>query len=138
MLKKIISNKTIINTAAISFTLFILWVICTADTGGTIVFVKMIKFLPYPDKFGHFFLFGILAMLLNMALMFKTTQIFKHSIYTGSVLVFVFAILEELSQGFLPTRSMDHLDVFADALGIMLFTVITNYLKNRKTLTEGL
>jgi len=132
MLNKFISNKRIINTITISFTLSILWVIYTADTGGTIVFVKMIKFLPFPDKFGHFFLFGILAMLLNVAFTFKKTQIFKLSIYTGSLLVSTFAILEELSQGFLPTRSMDHLDIFADGLGIMLFTAITNYLKNSK------
>ena len=132
MLNKIVSNKKLINTVAISFTLFILWVIYTADTGGTIVFVKMIKFLPYPDKFGHFFLFGVLSMLLNVALTFKKTKVFTLSIYTGTVLVSTFAVLEELSQGFLSTRSMDILDICADGLGIMMFTLITNYLKKSK------
>jgi len=133
------TNKTainlkyrIINTLALSFILFIIWIIYTADTGGTIVFVKMVKFLPYPDKFGHFFLFGLLTLVLNVWFKFKKYQIKKHTIYTGTVLVSIFVVLEELSQGFLSTRSMDIVDLIADGFGISVFTVLSYFISNYK------
>lgn len=113
-----------IKLLAASFTLFIFWIIYTADTGGTIIFTRMIKFLPYPDKWGHFMLFGVLSLLINMALQYQRISVFNKRIYLGTLLVSVFAFLEELSQGFLATRSLDHLDLLADAFGILLFTYI--------------
>ena len=115
-----------IKGAAISFTLFIFLIIYTADTGGTIIFTKMIRFLPYPDKWGHFILFGILTLLINMALQYKRVSIFNKTVYLGTIIIAVFAIIEELSQGLLATRSLEYLDLIADGFGIVLFTYMTS------------
>ena len=117
---------------AFVFTLFIFWIIYTADTGGTIVFVKMIKFLPYPDKWGHFYLFGTLTLLLNLAFNSKRIRVGKFKLYVGTCLVSVFVFTEELSQGLLATRSMDIIDLLADGFGIALFSWITFYVTSRK------
>jgi VanZ family protein len=111
---------------AFSFTLFIFWIIYIADTGGTIIFTKMIRFLPYLDKWGHFILFGILTLLINMAIQYKRVSIFNKTVYLGTVVVFVFAVIEELSQGLLATRSLEHLDLLADGLGILLFSYLAS------------
>ena len=120
-----------INILAISFTLFIFWIIYTADTGGTIVFTEVIRFLPYPDKWGHCILYGILTLLVNLALKYRRVSIFSFKPYLGAVLITVFAVLEELSQGWLATRSMDYLDVIADGVGIIFFSWVTLRMERR-------
>lgn len=112
--------------AAVLFSLFILTIIYLADTGGSIVFAKWFRFLPYPDKWGHFLLFGILTLLLNLAFQYKKKGVLGQSIYLGALVVSIFAILEELSQGFIPTRSLDGFDLLADGLGIGLFSWVSS------------
>lgn len=121
----------VVNTLAICFTLFIFWIIYRADTGGTLFFTKMFRFLPFPDKWGHFILFGILTLLINVALKYKRFPIGKYPIYLGTIWVSVFVVVEELSQGLLATRSMDYLDVLADGVGIVLFSWGTWVLERR-------
>ncbi len=118
-----------IHYLTIAFTLFIFWIIYTADTGGTIVFTRWIRFLPYPDKWGHAILYGMLAFLLNITLQYKRLTLPRFKPYLGAVIVFVFAVLEELTQGLLDTRSMDHIDVLADLVGIFIFSWITTRLE---------
>ncbi len=125
-------HSKIVNILTVSFTLFILWIIYTADTGGTIVFTKMVRFLPYPDKWGHFFLFGILTLLINRSLKNKRLSIGKYKPFLGTILVSMFVIVEELSQGFLATRNMDYLDLVADGFGIAGFTCIAMIWKRKE------
>lgn len=124
-------KSKVINTITVSFSLFILWVIYTADTGGTIVFTEMIRFLPFPDKWGHMLLFGFLTLLLNLTLKGKRISVRSYKPYLGTVLVSIFVVIEELSQGFLDTRSMDYLDLLADGLGIWMFTWLTDVASRR-------
>lgn len=115
-----------------AFTLFIFWIIYTADTGGTIVFTHWIKVLPYPDKWGHAILYGVLAFLLNITLHYKRVSLGKFKPYLGAVIVMIFAVLEELTQGLLATRSMDYVDVLADLFGVCIFSWVTYRVEKRK------
>ena len=53
---------------AILFTLFILLVIVLADAGLLARYVGFVYQVPWGDKAGHFLLYGILALLLNLAI----------------------------------------------------------------------
>ena len=46
--------------------------------------------------------------------------------------VSIFVILEELSQGFLPSRTLDYKDLIADAAGIFFFSLITYLVAKRR------
>ena len=126
---KIISLRRI----TICFSLFILWIIYAADTGLDNVFFVLVDAIPYGDKLGHFFLFGILTLLLNLALRFKHL----NQLPLGSLLVFAFVILEELSQYFFPNRTLDIADIIADVLGILAFTYIGYVLFKTKFSTSN-
>jgi hypothetical protein len=49
------------------FTLFILLIIALADM-GRLGILAVVYQIPYADKVGHFLLYGILALLVNLAL----------------------------------------------------------------------
>ncbi|WP_296383999.1 VanZ family protein [Winogradskyella sp.] len=117
----------------IAFFFFILWIIYSADTGKSNVFFDIVSIIPNGDKLGHFFLFGILALLINFALRFKSITIWQK-LPLGTVLVSVFVILEELSQGFLPNCTIDIADLIADGLGVFIFTLIGYLLFENKEL----
>ena len=116
---------------AVAFLLFILWIIYAADTGKKSIFFEIVDMIPNGDKIGHFFLFGILTLLLNLALRFKRFRLWQK-LPMGTVLVTVFVVLEELSQAFFPKRTMDITDLIADVLGILCFTLIGYLLFEKK------
>ncbi|MCW3173311.1 VanZ family protein [Shewanella subflava] len=101
---------------------FIIWIIYLANTGASSVFFDLIKHIPYGDKVGHCLLFGTLTFLANLTLKFNTITLGRVSAYIGSCLVAVFVLVEEISQGFIPSRTLDGADLLADALGIALFS----------------
>ncbi|GAA0788746.1 MULTISPECIES: VanZ family protein [Pseudomonadati] len=101
---------------------FIVWIIYLANTGGASVFFDLIKHIPYGDKVGHCLLFGTLTFLANLTLKFKTIKWGSISLYLGSSLVAVFVLVEEMSQGFIPSRTLDGADLLADGVGIALFS----------------
>ena len=109
------------------FFLFLLWVIFSADTGRESVFLQFTQSIPYGDKLGHFMLFGILTFGMNIATGFRMSpvRIFKYRIYRGTFWVSIFVFFEEISQGFISTRSMDWKDLVADACGILFFTLLS-------------
>ena len=104
---------------------FIIWIIYLANTGGTSIFFELIKHIPYGDKVGHCLLFGTLTFLANITLKFKTIKLGRFSVYIGSCLVAVFVLGEEISQGFIPSRTLDIADLMADGVGIGLFSYLT-------------
>ena len=109
-------------TLALSFLTFICWIIIQADLGQSIALSKLIRHLPYGDKMGHFLLYGILAFLVNLALKNRKLTIFGHQVLLGSLLVLVFALLEECTQMALSTRDFELWDMFCDLVGIVLFS----------------
>jgi VanZ family protein len=114
---------------SISFFGFILWVIYLANTGQHSVFFELVASIPYGDKLGHFCLFGILTLAANFTFKLKSFQLLSVEVYLGSILVFFFVVLEESSQFFIATRTIDALDLSADFIGIVLFNLVTKYLR---------
>ena len=97
---------------------FIVWMIVNADLEQKNLIIDIGESVPWGDKIGHFVLFGTLALLLNMALGFRQVNIRGRRFHWGSVLVFAFAALEEISQLAFPSRTFDLMDMLFDLLGI--------------------
>lgn len=110
------------------FVSFIVWILFLANTGQSSLFFDLVKILPYGDKIGHFCLFGLLTLIANLAFKFKVVNLGKQPIYIGTLLVIIFVTLEELSQHFIPSRTLDIQDLLADSLGISIFTLISFWL----------
>lgn len=124
--------KLAISSAVISVC-FILWIIYLANTGSSSVFFDLVHTTPYGDKIGHFFLFGILTLTFNLATKFRTLRIVNLNIYYGTLIVSIFVLLEELSQGFIPSRTLDIRDLAADTLGIATFSCLSALINRRLT-----
>ena len=109
--------------AATVFFIFIAWIIVISDTGTPNIFIDSVRAIPYGDKLGHMSLYGVLAALVQLSLSQKSRNHFGLPL--GCALVLLFALLEELSQGFFPsTRTVDIGDVAADFLGVYSVTWI--------------
>ena len=113
--------KTIINTIAIAFLFFILFVIISANMGWKFFFFKFGNILPLGDKMAHFLLVGTLTFFVNLLLSVRRFVFYKQKILLGSFLVFIFFTIEEFSQNFLARRNFDLVDLTANYLGIFLF-----------------
>lgn len=123
--------KSIILLSTVLFFIFILWIIYLADSGKSSIFFDLVKVLPYGDKLGHIFLYGILSFGVSLVLNFKAFVYKRVTIYYGALLVFLFAFIEELSQAFYPNRTLDAYDLIADILGIALFSILLKNIENR-------
>jgi len=126
-MKKII--KALIPLLSVSFFGFILWIIYLANTGQNSLFFNFVASIPYGDKLGHFCLFGLLTLAANFTFKLKSFQLMSFEVYLGSLLVLTFVVIEELSQFYIPNRTMDVLDFAADFIGIVFFNISTNYIR---------
>lgn len=104
------------------FTCFVLLIIVLADT-GRLGALSLIYHIPYADKAGHFILYGILTLLMDLML-FRS---FPSRSRIGIVLIAGLTLapligLEELSQRNLPTRTFDLMDLSASYLGLIFFS----------------
>ncbi len=100
------------------FFVFVIWMMVLADLDKTNLIIDVGHSVPAGDKIGHFILFGMLALLLNMALQFRQIDLRSRTFHLGSVLVFAFACLEEFSQLAFSTRTFDLIDMLFDLFGI--------------------
>jgi polysaccharide biosynthesis protein VpsQ len=103
------------------FLLFLFWVIVAADTGTIPPFVRGFYRFPGGDWVGHFVLYGILAWLSARAFP-RWVNVFGWMLPLSALLVFLMAVLEELSQFWFPLRTPDIFDLSFGALGILLGT----------------
>ena len=115
-------------TLSAGFFVFILWIIYLANTGQQSIFFDLVRLIPYGDKVGHLCLFGTLTLLTNIACKFRAFKLGQVKVFWGSALVFAFVTVEELSQHFVATRTLDIYDYSADLLGITLFTWLSGVL----------
>ena len=104
----------------LGFFIFISFIIYLADTADYNFAFRLIGHIPYGDKLMHGILYGIMALLLNYGLNYKS---FK-TLQVGAVIVLTFAILEEISQYWIPSRTFDLGDLLADVIGVVLFSFI--------------
>jgi len=123
--------QSFFNAVAVIFSLFILSIIYHANTDGSMAAMHAIRSLKHGDKIAHFFLFGTLGFVMNLAFSCKTWRWFGISLYRGTALVLLFAIVEEFSQHFISRRMFDLLDLLADVLGVLFFAIITRCVYHR-------
>ena len=107
---------------------FLVWVIGLANAGADAVFFDLAKAVPMGDKVGHFLLFGGLTLAVNLALGARSFRLWRGAgcrVYVGTTAVAFVVVLEELSQAWFPTRTLDVRDLLADGLGIACFSAVT-------------
>jgi len=101
-----------------SFFLLLSYIIFLADTSSLNFGWEIVRVIPYGDKVMHAVLYGVMAMLLNYGLGYRTI----HKFQLGTVIVLLFAVIEEFSQVFITTRTFDIGDLLADLTGVVLFS----------------
>ena len=124
-------------TLPLSFFIFISYIIFLADTADYNFAFRLVGHIPYGDKMCHALLYGMMAFLLNYGLGFRRVGFLTHQggqecppykwyIPLGSIIVLIFATLEECSQYYIPSRTFDLWDLGADFIGVVLFSVLRN------------
>jgi len=104
------------------FTLFLLLIIFLADT-DRLGILKTINTLPLGDKLGHFILYGILALLINLTLFRSLPSRTRTSIAVTSGLILALLIgMEEVSQQYVSSRTYSLGDLAASYLGVIFFS----------------
>jgi len=103
-------------------------IIILADK-GMLGFLGVINSIPYGDKVGHFILYGIMTLLLDLTFMnsrphpSSTLRTGQHLIVLRVALIFGFIVgLEEFSQKFFPNRTFDLVDLTFSYLGVTFFS----------------
>jgi VanZ family protein len=107
---------------AILFTLFIVLIIVLADAGklGALAFVNKI---PYGDKAGHFVLYGILTLLLDLTLVRSLPRRSPRLVVVSTGLLLALLIgAEEYSQNYFAARTFSLLDLAFSYLGVIFFS----------------
>jgi VanZ family protein len=107
------------------FSAFVVFVVVQADRGQFPSFLSWYRKIPYGDTFGHFFLIGLLAFLINLSLRNQTLRIRGIPFLKGSVFVLIVVVLEELSQIFISSRGFSLSDLWANFVGIYFFGRLT-------------
>ena len=104
------------------FTLFIILIIVLADM-GKLGILYHINRIPYADKAGHFILYGILALLINLTLFrsFPFPSRKRVAVICGLILALLIG-LEEFSQQYFADRTFSLLDLGAGYLGVVFFS----------------
>lgn len=114
---------------AILFALLIALIIVLADTGnlGVLGFINQI---PYGDKAGHFILFGILALLLDLTFLRSLPNRDPRLVALSSGLILALIIgVEEYSQQFFTSRTFSLLDLVFSYLGVIFFSWVALRIK---------
>lgn len=107
---------------AFFYGLFIFAVIVLADLGRLDI-VGWVNRIPLGDKAGHFILYGILTLLIDLALLRTHRGLSPSLLVFRAALVLALIIgLEEVSQRFFSSRSFDLLDLAFSYLGVIVFS----------------
>jgi polysaccharide biosynthesis protein VpsQ len=104
------------------FALFIIFIIILADTGNLGI-LKLVNRIPLGDKAGHFILYGILTLLINLTVLRSVP--FQSRIRVTVMIGLILALLiglEEFSQRDFPSRTFDPADLTASYLGVIFFS----------------
>ncbi|WP_394205171.1 VanZ family protein [Shewanella waksmanii] len=108
---------------------FILWAIYSANSGQSTIFSDLVKNVPFGDKVGHFALFGGLSLPLNLSLSMRVYRPLRC--YWGTLIVGLFALIEECSQALNATRTFDLGDLAADVAGLSCAALLTYMIAKR-------
>ena len=116
--------------SAILFGIFIIAVVILAnlDMLGILGFINRI---PYGDKFGHFILYGILTLLVDLAIIDARKDISPSLIALRVAFVLALSIgLEEYSQQFFASRTADWVDLIFSYFGVACFSFVALRIKH--------
>ena len=106
----------------ILFTLFIILIITLANL-GQLGFLKILNQLPFADKIGHFVLYGILTLLLDLTFTRALPPPSRKLVVLRIALILSLLIgLEEYSQQFFAKRTFDLVDLAFSYLGVIFFS----------------
>lgn len=115
-------KSAIFRWSAILFALLIVLIIILADT-GRLGFLRFLNRIPFGDKLGHFVLYGILTLLLDLALFRSLPHLDRRLLSLRTALILAILIgLEEFSQQYFPNRSFDLVDLAFSYLGVVFFS----------------
>ena len=108
---------------AILFVFLLLLIIVLADMGALPHFLRVWKDLSYGDKAGHFILYGILTLLVDLALFRSLPRRSpKLVVVTIGLILAVLIGLEEFSQQYFANRTSSLTDLMASYLGVLFFS----------------
>lgn len=109
------------------FVLFIILITVLADTGSLDILYRINR-IPYADKAGHFLLYGILALLIDLTLFrslpperSRGTSRTRVAVVSGLILALLIG-LEEFSQQYFADRTFSLMDLGASYLGVISFS----------------
>ena len=112
----------IMKRLTILFSLFIILIIVLADSGNLGI-LRIANQIPYGDKIGHFVLYGILILLLDLtSVRSLPNRSPKLIIVTMGLLLALLIGLEEFSQKYFSKRTFDLVDLTFSYLGVTFFS----------------
>jgi VanZ family protein len=115
----------------ILFGLFIILIIVLADTGNLGI-LQLVNRIPLGDKAGHFTLYGILTLLINLTLFQSVPGQDRKRIVVISGLTLALLIgLEEFSQQNFSSRTFSLSDLTASYLGVIFFSWLALRIKSK-------
>ncbi len=114
---------------AIFFGLFLVVIVVLADTQHLGDLGSVYDF-PYGDKVGHFILFGLLSLVVNLSVFeARPSSDFERLAVITSLIIALLIGLEEISQSWFPTRTADVFDWLASCAGVASFAWLAIKLK---------
>lgn len=120
----------------ILFVGFILLVVVLANQAALPSSLAAVYDVPYGDKVGHFFLMGVLSLLVNLSWRGAKMRLGRWELLKGSFWIVLFVVLEEVTQLFNPNRTFSWADLAADGLGVWLFGQLAVWLLKRPWATK--
>jgi len=98
-------------------------VLAVADAHGLPQLADRIHEVPLLDKVLHFLLFGLLALVTNLALVCRSTKL-RRTIVIGGAIALIVATVEEYSNRFIAVRDWSLGDLAAYYLGVLCLGVL--------------
>src|SRR5262245_59851709 len=108
--------------------------IAVADAGWLPHALDRIHHLAFVDKIVHFTLYGLLALVANLALISTGRLPPLRAIVLGSIVVLIVATAEEYSNRFVAARDYSLGDLAANYLGVLMIGVlplVSRFVANR-------
>ena len=121
----------------ILFALFIILIIVLADL-GKLGILQIFNQIPLGDKAGHFILYGILVLLINLTLFssFPSQSRKRVAIISGLILALLIG-LAEFSQRNFSNRTFSLGDLTASYLGLIFFSWLALRIKRNRVVMES-
>jgi VanZ family protein len=109
---------------ALGYALGLVAVLLLADFGALQPVVDAFAAYPQADKLAHFFMYGVLALVVNAALASRSRRSLACAIITGSTIVLIASTVDEYSNFYVTARGWSLADLAANLAGIVCIGVL--------------